>query len=182
MSWWTDQPDARLSQGDVLRDIPIASAVHPLVAVRYRDGKGGNRFWYPAAVDDKAQLIAKGSVGLGIVLSHSCDLDKNESKGVALVAPVRLAANLAPEHWLNVMAQRRRSLLPLPDVPSNGDCYADLRMMTFVDRRFLTADNKLASMTEAATERLQNQLFAFFVRPEDRGDLATAASNPKDGQ
>lgn len=171
MTWWANRLEERLSQGDVFSDVPAVTAAHPLTSVTYSDAKGGKRLWHPSAVSEKSQIIAKGPVGLVVVLSHSCELDKKERKGLALVAPIRSAAALESEHWMHLMTQLRRSLLPIPDLPSHGNCYADLRMMTSVDRRFLKDDSKLVSMNEEAVRRLQNQLFAFLVRPELREDL-----------
>ncbi len=63
-----------------------------------------------------------------------------------------------------VLAQKRHSKMPLPGVPSLGDCYADLRMTTAVNRDHLDVKKRLASLSEAGVGRLRLQLIAFFTR------------------
>ena len=62
-----------------------------------------------------------------------------------------------------VLEQRNRSFLPLTNVPGlDGDYYADLRSITYVDRRSL--DARVASMSVTGLERLQDQIADFFIR------------------
>jgi hypothetical protein len=59
--------------------------------------------------------------------------------------------------------------LVLPEVPGLGTYYADLRSLFTVDRTLIQEEMRIASMTDEAKDRLQNQIIAYFAdrkRPE----------------
>ena len=93
------------------------------------------------------------------VVSHDCDIDKEEKLARVLVAQMARLDGL-PEADRDAMVQRqtRRSKMPLPDVPGLGDYYADLRLISPVPLSFLGHDQRLASMSEAGGIRLRVQL------------------------
>jgi hypothetical protein len=63
-----------------------------------------------------------------------------------------------------VLAQQRRSKMPLPEVPGIGTSYyADLRAATAVDQKFLTLDRRVAQLSKDGCRRLQAQIFGFFT-------------------
>lgn len=167
-SWWLDVPDPRLSQGDVVTGIPFAALAYPPTHVHKQVVKGGLAAWVETPEEQRkpaGYFVAKGKrSALVLVLSHSCELDKNERKGRVVVCEASPADRLQGEARDVVFAQRRRSLMPLPGVPELGDYYADLRTIQTVDRRIVETGTRASSMTDEARLRLQTQIAAFFAR------------------
>lgn len=169
-AWWREAPNPKgLSQGDVVGVLPFAVSPAPPIGLRKETARGGRAVW--AEVEPpKAQatdLLFKGQLVPGLVVSHSCDLDKNERKARVLVVPTRELAALETVNRQQVLEQRRRALMPLPAIPSLGDRYADLRLMTAVDRGLLPDETRVASMTDHGVRRLQAQLASFFLRVDE---------------
>jgi hypothetical protein len=164
-SWWRSDlnPDG-LSQGDIIKQSPIAFSPVPEVLLIKATGKGGLETWQQGISKSKPQhFLYDGDFFPSIVLSYSCELDKKEKKGRVIVAPIRLIGNLEEKVRTDVLSQKRRALMPLPDVPELGTYYADFRMMSVINRKGMD-ENRLASMTESGVMRLQAQLVAFFTR------------------
>jgi hypothetical protein len=133
--------------------------------------KGGVPGWMETSAptkdrDGREHFLGVGRVVPALVLSHSCELDK-EDRGkrrvtVAPIAPISSVSDSAVQEA--ILAQSITASMPLPEIPGLGTCYADLRSMTTLDRRIVDAGKRLASMTPEAERRLQAQLVAFLVR------------------
>lgn len=168
---WAPSPDPRLSQGDVRTMVPIAPVLHPLSTL----GKKNAGLWeqlsdWSEDRDGMSHCLARGKRPSVIVVSHSCELDKPQRKSRVLVAPVNLATTLDAKQKEVIFAQKRISLMPLPDVPSLGDCYADLRSIMSVDRSFLDEAARVGVLSDDWVLRLQAQLVAFFSRKADAAE------------
>jgi hypothetical protein len=169
MAWWSAAPEPDLSQGDVIRDVPVAVVFHPLAQLTLASVKGGQAWtpsatWQPNTKDNGVgSLLARGRVVPVLVVTHSCQLDKGESKERVIVAPIYPLSATRPDEQSIILAQRRISKMPLPDVPGLGPSYADLRMITAVDRSFLPTANRLAQLTTDGCDRLHAQLVGFFT-------------------
>lgn len=169
MSNWLGALDDSLSQGDVVRPVPLPVAAFEMQTLQSTVFKG-NRPGYVVEASPKADhndiftILARGPVGPVVVLSHSCELDKEQKKGRVIVTHVRTASKLAPDGWARVVQRERLALIPLPGVPELGDCYADLREMTTVDRRFLALNTRLASMGPSLLAVLQQHVAGYFSR------------------
>lgn len=175
-AWWAAELEQHLSQGDVISEmiVPVLDEhtylrkeAVPKVGPVWLEGP-----WTPNPHTGMGHYLGRGKRLGALVLNHSCELDKLTGKHrvlVATIAPISAVTDKVAAE--NIMAQRRVSALPLPDVPGLGDCYADLRVIGAVQRS--TIDQKrIASMTPEAIKRLQLQLIAFFARvglPEDGG-------------
>ena len=101
-SWWRpDLNDKGLSQGDVIRDLPFAISVDPPTRLKKSAGKGGVESWNPTARSSKGgskqHYLFEGKEAPGLVVSHSCDLDKPVDRSRVLVAPVRPITALESE-------------------------------------------------------------------------------------
>lgn len=167
--WWQAKLEARLSQGDILKDVPNGLVVFPVQLLHKRDMKGIGEAHVvdPAARPDSNgwhRFLARGPIAPVIVLSHSCELDKNEGKGRVVIAQVSPASQLTPENRDAVFQRQRISLFPLLGVPTFGDCYADLRTTTSIDRRHLDESKRVASATPTTITILQQHVAGFFVR------------------
>jgi hypothetical protein len=102
------------------------------------------------------------------VISHSCEIDKlkETGEGRVLVAPVLSIDGLEPEMRTTVLQQEHLALLPLPEIPTLGTHYADLRLITPVERSLIKDSERIASMTEQGPDRLYAQVFKFIMRKE----------------
>jgi len=184
MSWWAATPTASLSQGDVIGDVPVAVVVHPLAQLTRQDAQRLGSVWVPSPTwqpdhQGMGNLLAKGRVIPVIVLTESCQLDKKESKDRVIIAPVYPASGLGPEEQAMLWAQQRKSKLPLPEAPQIaqiGPSYADLRMTTAIDVKYLDVGHRIAQLSQEGVHRLQMQLLAFFTGLDTRALLAAAMS------
>ena len=165
--WWKPSP-SKYDQGDIFADIPFVIASKPTQFLTRQQLKGGapgfvgsTEFKPPKS--GPVQLLAQGGNHFGLLLNHGCDIDKPESSRLTF-APVSLLTNLPPDKREGVAAQRSAAMLFLPDVPSVGDCYADLRLTATVFRETVDLRHRIASMTENAQTRLQAQILEFFLR------------------
>jgi hypothetical protein len=175
MTWWRDARDSRLWQGDIIAEVPVAVALYPLTQLtRNKDQKdwGESLSWTPNR-EGVANLIARGRRANVIVLSHECEIDKNESKGRVTVAPVIPIDRLSDEERDRVWSQRRLCKMPLPEIPNLGSCYGDLRQISAVDRQYVQTKNRLASISDEGLGRLRLQLIAFFTRLDATSSLET---------
>jgi len=168
-SWWDATLKTELSQGDLVTEVPGATLVHPLTYLNSRPAKD-NKIVYEASAtpfskpkkgDDRQFFLSNGEVAAALVLSYDCEIDKSQK---ILIAPVFAIDTLPSESQLAVLEQRRFSLMPLPDVPLLGTCYADFRLMQTVRREYLPLQGRLSSMNPDAVDRLQAQITAFLTR------------------
>lgn len=79
------------------------------------------------ARNNRFHFLAAGQVGLAIVLSYDCEIDKDQSR--VTIAPLNPIGSLSPEFQAKVMGQKIWALVPIPDVPGLGTFYADLRSL-----------------------------------------------------
>lgn len=163
--WWRPQLQERLSQGDVLTAVPTTLASFPRTFLRFETGKGGRNQWVPNPIP----VVRAGKVHhLGatepkgcLVISHSCALDKG--KFTLACAPVFAMSTLDEATQAHCKNQRALALLPLPEIPGLGEQYCDLRGITVATRTEIEKCTRVASMTDAAIERLHAQIVAFFT-------------------
>jgi hypothetical protein len=172
-----------LSQGDILRDIPLGGTLVPLTFLskepftteqqRVVYTKYDQLQPYPQE-QDVGHWVAKGRVSFAVVVTHSCDLDDIEDTERIVVAPVfkisRVTSSEADR--ARIMNGGRATYAPLPNVPNLGDCYAELRSMYCVDRSLFTAEHRLCSMTDEAVWIFRAQLIDYFTRLEQKHVLA----------
>jgi hypothetical protein len=171
--WWEAESPERLSQGDVLQDLVSAILPAPLTPIKQTALKGGKTGWQdlPHWQPDQNGIgwcAAKGRLAWALVLSHSCELDKARRRGRVLVAPVLEITQLVASQREQVMDGTRFALLPLPDIPSVGDCFADLRSSCTIDRALAEQSSRIAHATPEMLPRIQRHLIAFLVRDDLR--------------
>jgi hypothetical protein len=171
--WWQTGLKPRLSQGDILADVPFCLPVSPIAPLRETQLKGGRVAWEAssrgALTRLKAHTLATHVDRYALVVSHDCELDKPKPNPV-LVAPVLPIHTLTPDMQAKVLSQDSRSALPLPEVPGIGTMYAELRYVTALPNEFARAARRVASMGPEGKARLSAQLVLFLLRlriPED---------------
>src|SRR5262245_28894341 len=122
MTWWRSQLNPEgLSQGDVIEPVPVAVPVVPPTRLKRTTAKGDAEVWRATTDEEQRHWLFTGQAAYVLVVSHSCDLDKNEKKGRVLVAATRRLDDLDDATRSRVLAQGRRSLMPLPAIPELGD-------------------------------------------------------------
>jgi len=184
-----------LSQGDVVRDVPIGTAYPPITYLGRdtwpRKGKDGKTIEYrpqtkalePFRTDDTGLYIARGKVTRALVVSHSCELDDKPDVGRVLLAPAAPLSQITDQvAKARILEQKRRALLPLPELPELGDYYADLRCITYVDRKLVADSQREFSMSEEGVIRLRAQLIEFLTRLDTeklKGDIAAALASER---
>jgi hypothetical protein len=156
--WWEAKPDDRLSQGDIV--------TQNKGEVAWRESTE----WTPNR-EGAGNVLARGRVGAVIVLSHDCELDKQERRRRVVVAPVLTVSDLPEAEREQVLAQRKVSRVVLPDVPLLGTGYADLRLIMSVDRDFLPLERRVGSLTPEGVGQLRLQMIAFFTRLDATANL-----------
>jgi hypothetical protein len=167
-AWWLPQVAKDLSQGDIVSALPLGSAFHPFAPVQKETGKQGSRVWiesnWNADNDGFGYFLARGRIVHALVISHSCKIDKSRRNQRLLLAPIATADRLDTNFRDQVFRGARYAFMPLPSVPTLGDCYADLGQISHVDRKFVDGCTRIASMSAEGLLRLESQLFAFFTR------------------
>lgn len=118
----------------------------------------------PFKTDSTGLYIARGRVTRVLVVSHSCEIEKKDDARVlvAMIAPLISVQDAGKR--AKILEQKRRAFMPLPEVPGLGDCYADLRTISYVERKLILDSNREFSMTEDAVIRLRAQLIEYFTR------------------
>ena len=186
--WWLPELNPSLSQGDIIRVLPVWIPAPALVSLEKRTFPNHPEHPTPAEkrtawaesleseTDDSGygHYLARARSYVAIVLTHDCQLDKKKTKR----ARVQLAATadldgLNAEERTKVINQGTLAQLILPDIPQVGTYYADLRIIFTVDKGLIIDSMRTASMSEKAKVRLQNQIIAYFT---DR-QRPTAATN-----
>jgi len=170
-TWWATELEEKLSQGDVIKQLLVGASPHKPTYLQKGTDSHGKRVWeeiqdWKGDNTGLGNFLAQGRIVPCIVLSHDCTIENDGERARVLIAPMYPWSNLndqKPEFKRAVLEQRNRSFLPLTNVPGlDGDFYADLRSITYVDRRSLGA--RIASMSIMGLERLQDQIADFFVR------------------
>lgn len=164
--WWAQALGAKLSQGDILESVALGVLASPTVFLRHATGKGGADGWAvspsPIVRVSRVNFLASGAMSAAIALSHDCEIDKEQSR--VIVAPLKPISSVAAEQQDLILQQRSWAHVALPDVPSLGTCFADLRSTTALDRASVSSAKRLASMSPAAVRLLQARLVGFFTR------------------
>ena len=172
-SWWAPHLKAELSQGDVLAPVLIGSVQHPILYLKKGPVLKVNvQSWVPSSDfisnpgDGLGNFLGKGRVVNAIIVSHDCEIEKPRRGTRILIAPASPLTNVTDtNHRQKIMEQKHFALLPLPGIPKLGDCYADFRLLMWVDKKLVEdAGKRIASMTDEAVIRLHAQLIGFFTR------------------
>ena len=167
-NWWLPVPRSDLSQGDVLSAASIGVITSPIRFLRHETLSKGRGGWsesdQPVPRDNKVPMLAMGQVGAVVVLSHDCEIDKQQSR--VIVAPILPISSLDAKTQQATLAGKIFALGPLPDVPGLGTHYFDFRSTTAVARAGVNSLTRVASLTDEGVKLLQARIFGFFTRRE----------------
>jgi hypothetical protein len=175
------EPGSRLSQGDLIRDIPWGLIPGPVAICRPRDKSKseGGAFYAPherirqggtAFAGGRDEVIhASGYLGMGLVLWEDCEIDKFEKKQqppekwFVAIAPVLPSSNFPPEIWEGIKAGERTQFFHLAALDSKGlsESYADLRYIWSVKQSILK--NRVVTLSDTVRRALYDHLFWFLT-------------------
>lgn len=169
--WWLADLRAEVSQGDAFADVPFSILVDPLTHLRFAEQAKGKRGWAESVeavlhkTTQRNHALAALKISLGILLSHDCEIDKAKDRHRLLFTPIAPIANLSsPATQEAVLAQRHRVLVPVGEIQGQGQCYSDLRGITTIPAELVSAEHRVASMTDEGRLRLQGYLVSFLLR------------------
>jgi len=173
---------SKLSQGDIVADVPWGIVPDPISVCRPNDPKNseGKAFYAPhhqtrrggdAFHNGRVELVhARAKLGRVMVLWHDCEIDKFEEKGMSAdkwfagVAPIIPPDHFPSEVWDKIATGDRLQFFPLPPIASvglpAGSC-VDLRYVWPVRQSLLS--KRLASLGTPARLALYDHLFSFLT-------------------
>lgn len=123
---YSPTPPAGLSQADVIGPLDFR--------VKHDDGE-----WRSAR-------------GLGIILSHSCDIDNDPFAIVAYGYPLKDLASQSQSSFLaDVVRNKIEHLLFLPEVPANSDTVFDLSLCSSFETSYLSTELAAGRISRAAS-------------------------------
>jgi hypothetical protein len=160
-----------LDQGNIYIGLPILLPTHPTFYLRKGETQRNKMSaWLestePApAKDGRQNFLAQGAVSPAIMLSHGCQLDK-DNKSRVTVAKVGPLTEIPEQQRAGVASQQKVSMMYLPSVPGLGDCYVDFRIITTMPRELIENQTRAACMTQSAIAQLQARLLQFFTRKD----------------
>lgn len=167
---WDIQLKSELSQGDLLSLVLVGTAANPRKAlIRGQTKRGGGETWdastWKPDGNGIGHFLARGQEINVIVLSQDCEIDKDDGRAPVLVAPVFPISVIQDQEALNAVVSRKRyPFLPLPEIQGViKPSYADLRCISYIDRKLIAAAERKKSMSANGVEELVKQIIAFFT-------------------
>lgn len=172
--------EAKLSQGDIAQGIPWGLIVGPTEICRKQSAPRHATVNLVSDVPSAFKkglefILARGELGLAMVLWPDCQLEKFENQkrpedrwfaGVAPVLP--MDPRLPPDVRPSVRDQRRRMYFYVPSNEPLGipESFVDLRHIWSVKQSILT--NRVATLSLPARSALYQQLFTFltYLKPK----------------
>jgi hypothetical protein len=181
-----EEPRSKVSQGDILDDLPHLSLEKPLLAL-YKEAEtlfraAGEPF---TQFDDKngQPVVGICSRARAVVISPDCEIDKSQVKKW-IVCRIKPASSLRPQVHDHLKRNRIYSMLFLPRFrDSLPDSYVDFNTITTLDSALVTSAKRIVSLSDIGRRGLYLQFIRWLTRWEFR-DLTcpncAASFNPAD--
>ena len=173
-TYWADEVAAELSQGDLLQNIWVGTSTNPRRGLQAGSTlPKGIKSWIEGdwkESDGFGHFLARGQNISAVVISQSCELDKQGGKMPVLVAPVLSIDTITVEAMRdNVREGRRHAFLPLPAIAGLlQESYLDLRRITHIPRPVIDLCDRVRSVSTAGEQRLIAQLVLFLTRIDEK--------------
>jgi len=169
VGFWAAAVSADLSPGDLLVGALVGASVFPTVPLKSKTYKAGETAWsatpWSSSGDGRGHFLANGRMTSVMVISHSCEIDKQDGTKSVLVAPAFPMTNLQSDHQAVVRNGERHAFLHIPEVTGQApESYVDLRSIAYLPRPMINALKRVASATGVGQNRLEAQLIGFFTR------------------
>jgi hypothetical protein len=164
---------AALRQGDVVADLQLFGAINPNVIRSLRDADDNLVGW---------QVNAAPDVGYGVVLSHSCEIEPENSIKVTsvILAPLRDVSTATREDRIqelkdsNIITEETHAsylkyfyLDPHPRLPFRGGAIADFSKCFSIRNKFYEklVERKVLQLQRAVSGAMALKLALYFSRP-----------------
>jgi hypothetical protein len=159
-----------VSQGDIFETVPhlFLKDRPKQIALMMAAKKAGclvDEFCGPQLPKCGSEIVvpAPTRVGYAVLLSHSCEVDKDKSH--RLIALVRQMDNLQHEEKETIRQNGKYACFYLP--PLDGkmpESYIDFRRISSVGLEWLAAKTRQVSLSEQARRKMLLAMFLFFAR------------------
>lgn len=172
--------DPELSQGDILVDVPHLSIRPPITVLRSSTGRGGAKLYQPYEHGSAApppggfrltqqgeDVVSSCQMAWGIVLTHSCEIDKPDTKLVSVLL-VRSLRPLPEATQATIREGRNYSTFFLP-ASSDGqfnESFIDFRRVTCIDRAYIGPETRLFSLSDEAVRAFLAKFFLYITRAD----------------
>lgn len=191
-------PSDKLSQGDIIRNVPHVHLKPPLNVWRSETTKWGQRLTlYEYSPSEQGappggatpqggfkfsvgeQVAAFCQVTIGIVLTYDCDID-NEQKH-RLIALIRPLTGVGPDYQQIVRDNLNYNFWYLPAIEDKiPESYVDFRRITTVAPQFLEHMDRIASLTSSGIKSMQTQLILSLTHRELTDDIDAVTRQKND--
>jgi len=173
-------PGGELLQGDIYRAVPsIHLSSRPVLVTRpYKEIKGhvlhgvhsedgpepqdGYR-WGPD--QDGENVIARGFMGLAIVLTHDCEIENDPDH--RLVAEIRSITEIQEAHRADIMAMHHWAAFPLlaqAAAPAMEESFVDFRRITSLRPEALRPQDRYARLAPGVLDAMRLRFWHFLNR------------------
>lgn len=115
--------------------------------------------------EGKESVQAEGQLGMGIVLTHDCEIENEDSRQHRLVGMLRPFDRLTDQDREVIISGKHYGRLYLPSWPDAGvpECYLDLRRVTTLREDALPNDQRIAAMTDFGREIIQRAVIRYLT-------------------
>jgi len=168
---WYQAPTLELSQGDFFDSFPSMYLGAPVSLARPVTVAGKRhleevQLEEKLALGEKDRFLGNGQLGRAVLLTHSCEIDKDERYRV--VALVRDMSALADNQVAEIREGGRRRFFPLPGEPEFDfqESYIDFRRLTTVRGALLRKRKPFMTMTDALRASMAEAYIEYITRAE----------------
>jgi hypothetical protein len=179
-------PETVVSQGDIFESVPHLflkdrpKEPHALVLATKKAGSFVDELCGPKFPKSGSEIIvpAPARVGYAVLLSHSCEVDKDKTHRV--VALVRQMESLRPEEKETIRSNGKRACFYLPPLEGKlPESYVDFRRISTVGLEWLASMKRPASLSERARRKMLLAMLLFFARLQLDENVFDASELPE---
>lgn len=174
------EPGDELLQGDIYRNVPsIHLPSRPIRVSRpYRETEKGDlhgvhkedgappKDGYHWRADQGGEnVIAKGFMGLVVVISHDCEIENDPNH--RLVAMIRPITEIQAPFRADIMAMKHWAAFPLlaqDEPPAMEESFVDFRWLTSLRPTVLRAEDRVARLAPGVVDALRVRFWHFLNR------------------
>lgn len=159
-------PAGEIYQGDIFRGVP-SSVVKKHSFVK-SDGGTGYTSVSITEVVGKCDLVTSASLGLSMLISHECAIDKGTDPWTfAKIFPIDTVNDRMQQ---TIRTFRNFSSFHLPQFDQVfPESFADFRCVTTIGPKLAKSFQRVASLTEENRNAMRKQLIRYMTRVEELG-------------
>lgn len=157
-------PEVKFWQGDIFSNVPWAYLKD--VTFVMPTGKGGFVPRDPPNPGARAQIVTNGGSGAGILITHECVLDKDQSDPLSF-ARVMSIASRGQGMQTSIRNGEYYAIFYLPGRALLGESYVDFRFITTLDPALFPTLDRVASLNNQGRDGLRESLIRYWTRTAD---------------